>query len=661
MFERNKMSAFAKLVPSTKQEWKIKKKKRRCATFIQTYIGSLNKILEKRSADLKSDWLHSEIEDANERYFMTKVFDLIEKYGLRIKTLHRIVHTLKWTQQKKYLISNIWDRPYDFINHEYQLISFDKVETINKHERLGANLKERTRTWIFHIFLKGGRLYEKDGKILKGRDVQPEFFLPYKVVQDQWWYFLHYSMCPLLKKDNVFIKKERDRILHTFLIRKNGKYSTNEFVKWEKTLGETLLDLYYDTDGNDIPTKDILDFIKEYEQEENITLTNNQKTAICNGIQKKFSIITGYPGSGKSTIVKAILQFKKTDTFCLTAPTGLAVKNLIEKCGGVKLIGTNHKLHYVTLPKIRESGTMWVNHIIIDETSMIDFFMFKKLISWCEYFNCQLTLVGDQYQLPPIGYGNPFSQIIASDIFADVTTELLVIKRNSGVLSKNIIKLNKGQLKISDFDNETMIFIHDKYVKNIHQHLQDIKDKYGEIQIIASQKKSSGVYDLNIIGQEIYNADGEILTSGMEKYKIGDKVIRTENDYSNPDKMRVNGDMATIVGNDGHEKVVIQYTDDNEKQIMTWADFWDNFMHFYASTVHKVQGSQYPTIVVVIPTAHQWMWRQDGARALLYTALSRAQDRCIVIGSREIFERAQKKLIKSPESIFMKEFHEYEF
>ena len=300
---------------------------------------------------------------------------------------------------------------------------------------------------------------------------------------------------------------------------------------------------------------------------------------------------------------------------------------------------------------------------------MIDFFMFKKLIEWCDYFQCSLTLVGDFRQLPPIGYGNPFTQIISSEIFTDNTTELLVIKRNSGVLSQNIIKLNQGQLRIDDFDDNKMIFIEDPDLKNIKNHLKIISEREGAVQIITAQKKNKGVYALNREGQAIYNPDGKILkltgnvkwVTGLKTYKIGDKIIRTENDYTNPDKMRVNGDMAIIVGNDGHAKVSIQYTDDNEIVTLFWDDFEENFMHFYASTVHKVQGSQYPINVVVIPEAHKWMWSLPGAHALLYTALSRAQEKCIVIGSQKIFISAQGIETHHADSIFMKEFNTWEF
>ena len=136
------MSAFAKLVPSTRREREKNKNKLRCNAFIIQYRNQLHKILEKRASNLKTDWIVSEIEDTETKYFKNRVYNLlyektkrhtqrkkkgVKLYGFRINTLQRIIHTLKWTQNKKYLISNIWQRPYDFINREYQLISFEKV------------------------------------------------------------------------------------------------------------------------------------------------------------------------------------------------------------------------------------------------------------------------------------------------------------------------------------------------------------------------------------------------------------------------------------------------------------------------------------------------------------------------------------------------------
>ena len=379
------------------------------------------------------------------------------------------------------------------------------------------------------------------------------------------------------------------------------------------------------------------------------------------------------------------------------SPTGLAVKNLRDNCksyrGNKYLIGTNHRMIYNIFSKIQRRGEELqrlqymhsegseketdnknndipssVDHIILDEASMADIFIFKTVIKWCSVFRCRLVLVGDINQLPPINYGAPFEQIIKSEIFEANTTELREIKRNNGILSTNIIKLNDEQLKIGDFDNKEMVFREERNFSDEHlsKIFAEIRQNHigKRIHFMASQKKDKGgVEQLNKILQEIYNADGQIIIPGRyNEYREGDQIIRTENDYAG-DVMRVNGDRAILV-TDARCKgsqICVQYNDDQERQIMSIRDFWDNFQHFYASTVHKMQGSETDIIVLLMPFAHNFMWgRTSDSKKLLYTAISRCKEKCIIIGSRSLFMKAQNPKPDNPISLFMKEFKTWE-
>ena len=228
----------------------------------------------------------------------------------------------------------------------------------------------------------------------------------------------------------------------------------------EKRLGERILDLYHEASETAVKEelfseRMIADHIHDYESKRGWTFTEGQKKAIKNGIQKNFSIITGYPGAGKTTVCDCVIAFKqknsKRKNICLMAPTGLAVKNLSDNCKSLKknknLIGTNHRMIYNIFRKIKDHGEkmqkmeygcfgdeepdnenndmpLSVDHIILDEASMVDIFIFKTIIGWCDVFKCQLLLVGDRFQLPPINYGTPFEQIIRSNVFEENTTEL---------------------------------------------------------------------------------------------------------------------------------------------------------------------------------------------------------------------------------------------
>jgi len=616
----------------------------------------------------------------------------------------------------KYLLSNLNKTPYDFINIEYQLISFEKAEKLNEIYEINASLEIRTNAWVYDLFLKGTRLYyEKVNREIKaGSKDQPAFYLEKKVVQDQYCWFL--------LKNKIINKREMTQSLlgklkKSVITYKNNKkyYTTDEFMNLEKKLGEMILDLYHEESSDDVAVKgeifcerDILQHIDSYESKRGFKFTESQKKAIRNGIQKTFSIITGYPGAGKTTVCDCIIAFKQNNSsrknICLMSPTGLAVKNLRKNCKSYKdnkyLVGTNHKMIYNMFDKIYKHGQeehyriyddtyvdtdddddecdtdkknfyenmpLSVDHIILDEASMIDIFIFKIIIKYCKLFKCNLVLVGDINQLPPINYGAPFAQIINSEIFEDSTTELKEIKRNNGILSENIIKLNEHSLKISDFDNKEMVFMseHNFSDNNLSKILMKIKqDHKGErIHFMASQNlKDGGVSKLNKILQELYNPDGLVLISGFEEYRVGDKIIRTENDYSGK-KMRVNGDRATLVwdSNCGYNEVCVQYDDDGEREKKSFRDFWDNFTHFYASTIHKMEGSEMDIIVLVMPFAHKFMWTGTAdSKKLLYTAISRCKKKCIIIGVPQLFRKAQQPKKEDAIHLFMKEFESWE-
>ena len=676
--------------------------------FIGKYKKILEWVIERTARGMRKDWYIQELKEINTKdpddpfyHFIRKLVSL----KFKLKTFRRIIFTFKSTNNStydKYLLTNLKKKPYDFINIEYQLISFEKAEMLNDRYNLDTPMNIRTNAWVYDLFLKGGRLYYNhyEGKIKAGMRESPAFYLPKRKVKEQYCYYF---------MKNKFINKLQmtKEILITLkkavITYKNNKkyYTTDEFMNLEKKLGEGILDLYHDASETAVEVelfgeRAIDTHIENYESGMGFKFTENQKKAIKNGIQKNFSIITGYPGAGKTTVCDCIIDFLKKNcekqNICLMAPTGLAVKNLRDNCksyrGNKHLVGTNHKMIYNSFPKIQmredkiQKDDMYfgdgayetdetdetddipssVDHVILDEVSMVDLFIFKRIIKWCTYFRCRLILVGDINQLPPINYGAPFEQIINSDIFEDKITELKEIKRNNGILSKNIIKLNESILNIEDFDNKEMIFKkeNDFSAENLSNIFTKIKQENEgkRIHFMASQKqKGGGVVELNKILQNIYNPEALVLISGKyNEYRQGDKIIRTENDYSG-DIMRVNGDRARLVMSKHHSPVCVQYDDDQERQIMSTRDFWDNFTHFYASTVHKMQGSETDIIVLVMPRAHNFMWTlTSDSKKLLYTAISRCKEKCIIIGSNDLFRKAQQPEADDAISLFMKEF-----
>ena len=448
--------------------------------------------------------------------------------GFKLKCLRKIIFTFRHTNSllgDRFLFTNLIKTPYNFITIEYQLISFEKAEIINKEYRLNTSIDIRIKAWIYDLYLKGGRLGKTwDGRWKRNKK-NAAFYIKKKEVKEQYLYYLLKNK--IIKNQYQFTTAWLDKLKRIVIRHKHNKeyYTTEEFERLEKKLGNDLITLYYDREVDEsvdnFDHKKINSFIKEEEEEQNIKLTPKQKEAIVKGITKKFSIITGYPGSGKTTVVKFIIKYKqryfKSDNICLMGPTGLSVKNLKDNCKNIKLnkhlIGTNHKMIFDTFIKIRRKHDneltsferekyrdlpKIIDIMIIDEASMIDIFMFRRIMRWVDHnnggFNCSFMLVGDINQLPPINYGTPFASIIESEIFDDNITELDEIKRNSGNLSKNIIKLNNERLEIKDFDNKTMQFIAETDFSDsqLAKHFARIKrenDSRKKIHFVASQKK----------------------------------------------------------------------------------------------------------------------------------------------------------------------------
>ena len=680
-------------------------------TFINKYKSIIEWVIEHTKKGLRTDWYIQELRDIDDSSFYKFIRKLVS-LKFKLKTFRRIMFTFKSTNPStfdKYLLTNLRKTPYDFINIEYQLITFEKAEILNTEYNLNIGLGIRTNAWVYDLFLKGGRLYEdRMNRKIKRNKKTPSFYLPIAIVQEQY--------CLYLKKNNIIkkckmTKKILQKLKKSVIRYKNNKeyYTTEEFMNLEKELGENILDLYLGDDielavsGDDYDDAQIAEHTEKYEEQRGFKFTQSQKRAIKNGIQKNFSIITGYPGAGKTTVCDCIINFlqkaAKEKNICLISPTGLAVKNLRDNCKShnknENLIGTNHRMIYNIFDKIYKEGqgvqyqqyiyfgeseyendadnynenhkSNMPSHIhlmIMDEASMVDIFIFKRIIKYCKIFRCRLLLVGDVNQLPPINYGAPFEWLIESEIFEENTTELKEIKRNNGILSRNIIKLNEERLMIEDFDNDKMIFQDESDFsdENLSKILTKIKqDNQGKrIHFMASQKTQSGGVDkLNMILQDIYNFEAQVLIPGRyDEYRENDKIIRTENDYSKS-KMRVNGDRALLVKDNKCKgsQVCVQYDDDGGREMMSIRDFWDNFKLFYASTVHKMQGSETDIIVLVIPNAHKFMWSMTpDSKRLLYTAISRCKERCIIIGSRDLFNKAQESKQIVPITLFMKEF-----
>ena len=386
-------------------------------------------------------------------------------------------------------------------------------------------------------------------------------------------------------------------------------------------------------------------------------------------------------------------------TISLMAPTGLAFINMNRsqeaKHYNNKISGTCHRLLYHTIPNIKKHKkpkycdcdcedkkdckyNMDIKLIELDEASMLDTFLLYELLKVCKYFNSRLILLGDVEQLPSIGPGKILQQLIESQVFT--VTKLTKIKRqNSGALVNNILKMSKEIVQVTDFVDDSMVLYNiddfmvnkeisiDAFYTFISSHNLN-KDDTKFITGFNTEKKIFNTKTINNLIQNKFNPENidfeyDKIPSNYKYensfiFRIKDKIIRTENDYSS-EKMRANGEEAEIIDFDGLNQVTIKYSGaDDKPERIGINELYENFTLNYCVTVHKSQGSQYKNVVFFIEPEQTFIEKK-----MIYTAISRAQTRCFVISRPNDFISLQKSSnkIDFKVSLFMKESDNYEF
>ena len=417
-------------------------------------------------------------------------------------------------KHSKYFIKTILTEPFSLIDIQSSPINFNQAYEIHKKLNIPICDNELVIKWaIFALQDNNGSFYKIKSHPNSNNIYKTYSDRPFK----QGWYFKLRKFCEdknLLGKYNKYLN-----ILNSLLIEHSsykGLYGIKEFVELEKNIGETVMNMYYDND-NDIDEDKFTIFITSFENKKKYKLTNEQIQAIKFAIIGALAIITGPPGTGKTTIMEAIIEWEQNENpnynISLQAPTGKAIKGLLEKCKNIKnkdICGTLHKCLLNTFPKIKQEINTGetqdklphtIHKIIVDEASMIDIFMFKNLLNFCDYFQCSLLLCGDINQLPPVGKGQPFSCIINSNIFnTHVLTEIK--RQDEGKLKDFIININNKTLSDKDFDGISTTFIeHDFNLRTkLLIYLKKIVHDNGKdnIGIITPENgKEAGTFEMN--------------------------------------------------------------------------------------------------------------------------------------------------------------------
>ncbi len=376
-----------------------------------------------------------------------------------------------------------------------------------------------------------------------------------------------------------------------------------------------------------------------------ITLAERQIEAVRQAIQSKVMIITGGPGTGKTTIINAVLRIyaKLSTNILLAAPTGRAAKRMSEATGFEAK--TIHRLLEFSLQKggfqRNEDRPLDCHVLIIDEASMIDTILMYHLLKAVPP-SATFILVGDVNQLPSVGAGNVLNDIIGSGAMTVVKLDKIFRQARTSQIIVNAHKINEGRLPFLNTagSNDTrtdFYFIEQEDPDKVLDIILELSknripqrfgfDPVSEIQVLTPMHRGVvGAGNINRKLQEALNPGQEGIARGDRTFRVNDKVMQIRNNY---DREVFNGDIGQISTIRWEDKTVIINFDGRQVEY-EFSDL-DEIVPAYAVSVHKSQGSEYPAVIVPIVTQHYILLQRN----LIYTAVTRGKKLVVLVGSRK--------------------------
>jgi exodeoxyribonuclease V alpha subunit len=373
------------------------------------------------------------------------------------------------------------------------------------------------------------------------------------------------------------------------------------------------------------------------------SLSPEQQSAIRTALSHPVSVLTGGPGTGKTTALKALIAVIESaqKRYALASPTGRAAKRLSEATG--RPASTLHRL-LAFKPgegfKHNAGNPLPVDLLVVDEASMLDLLLANQLLKALEP-GTHLLLVGDVDQLPSVGAGDVLRDVISSGV-APVTRLSVIFRQAAGSqIITNAHRINQGKLPEfpNSAENTDFFLFSAETADEAGQWLEEvvcerIPNRFGlhprdQIQVLAPMYRGpAGVHALNERLQARLNPPGPLKPQkGLfgQTFRVGDKLMQVRNDY---DKDVYNGDIGTLTGIDIIDHA-LTVDFEGRRVDYDWVDA-DQLVLAYAVSVHKAQGSEFPAVVVPLVTAHYMMLQRN----LLYTAITRARKLCVLVGSR---------------------------
>lgn len=384
-----------------------------------------------------------------------------------------------------------------------------------------------------------------------------------------------------------------------------------------------------------------------------------QAEAIRKAAAAKVLVLTGGPGTGKTTTTQGIIAAYRTFgmNILLAAPTGRAAKRMTEATG--LEAKTIHRLLEFEPPggyQKNEEKPLEGDVLIVDECSMIDIVLMNALMKAIPS-HMRLILVGDIDQLPSVGAGNVLRDVIDSEVFPVIRLTRIFRQAQTSRIIMNAHKINAGQMPDTSNGKDTDFFFvtqeePEEAVKKIVELVEKNLPRYyripaSQIQVLTPMQRGIvGATNLNIALQEALNPQGEGLRRSGFVYRPKDKVMQIKNNY---DKEVFNGDIGIIESVDMQDRTLIVNFDN--RSIKYDAAELDELVHAYATTIHKAQGSEYPIIVMPVLMNHFVMLQRN----LIYTGITRAKKILVMVGTKKALAYAVRNITVTKRNTLLKE------
>lgn len=593
-------------------------------------------------------------EQMDEKKGMREAMIFLQQYGINNALAVKIYDTYG---MKIYQVMK--ENPYQ-LAEDIHGIGFKMADEIASKIGIRTDSDYRIRSGILYTLLLAsmeGHVYLPKEILLRNTGIMLQ--LPEEVIEVQ--------LANLTMDKKLVIKKEDDRIL---------VYASTYYYA-ELNCARMLMEIdsavdYFPTEEERVQEEDfreqILKKLVRLEQNLELELDELQRLAVVESILHGVFLLTGGPGTGKTTTINMIIRYFESEglDILLAAPTGRAAKRMTEATGFEartihRMLELNGGLEEdgrkASFEKNQENP-LEADVVIIDEMSMVDIHLFQALLKAVAP-GTRLVLVGDVNQLPSVGPGQVLQDLIASKIFSEVGLKKIFRQAQDSDIVVNAHKIHRGESLELNNKSKDFFFLERSDVNVIYKHMiQLIQDKLPgycgvtpfDIQVLTPMRKGSlGVQSLNRILQQYLNPESkekEEHIYGDTIFRVGDKVMQIRNNYQLEweivSKYNIpidkgvgvfNGDMGIVKEIFNYNQTLVVEFDDMRRVTYPFSGL-DELELAYAITIHKSQGSEYPAVVMPLLSGPKQLFNRN----LLYTGVTRARNCLTVLGSREIIE-----------------------